>query len=234
MIQFGTDPMNWKLSLTPKLFLNVFSIIVGLGLLVGLVFYFNVLLNPIDQLPSPITDQPITKPHSILPFDSPISNPTNPVPLISTMDWKVYTSPNREFSFKYPSTWKMLKQPPEDHKYENGKMFYRSCDLFIQNTKVKSTLIAIELPESRNSGGDYCWSRGTFSDHFTRRITSLNPPKDIVVTKWGAGSRTNTSWQGEYFQQIDLSNITFALIYKNGVDQEAEQVFDQILASFQE
>ena len=87
--------INRKLSLAPGRVLNVFTAIVGLGLLIALAFSLNVLF-------ASRTSQTIRQPHLIAP---------NQQFLLDTKGWPTYTSSQYRFSMKYPPTWSVRELP---------------------------------------------------------------------------------------------------------------------------
>ncbi len=174
-------------------------------------------------------------------------------------EWKTYSKGNLTFS--YPNDWEVLNEVPQEYreiKYDmtkdgwdkehlKSKMFVDTCrGPILRNTQVKSTIIAFEVIDKSSDGG-FCWSRGDFTNSYTRTITSLTPPKEITVSKWStgeymypitqdnSGKKYSPEWQGELFQQVllDAQNTklmpVIALVYKNGTDTSAESTFDKIL-----
>ncbi len=163
-------------------------------------------------------------------------------------EWKTYSDNTYGYTVQYPSTWKILTRVPEQFAviqydqpgHENSKMF-GDCDLFMQDTNVPTTIIAVDLIEKQSDGG-FCWSVGNFYDNSTRTITSFSPAKTIQVSKWQIneyllnGKLIKPEWKGDKFQQFNIdgqNNIAVvALANQDSDSKQAEAVYDRILSSF--
>lgn len=109
--------MNWKLSRTPRQFLNIVAALVGIGLLIALGFSLNTLFAFRSQQPLQIASQrgessvqeslftptpPASQPEAetLSPTPTIVTSPDDP-----TEGWKVYTDAEVGLSLKYPPTW---------------------------------------------------------------------------------------------------------------------------------
>lgn len=185
----------------------------------------------------------------------PLSPTLSPSPTSTpdpTANWKIYTSSEFGFTFKYPQDWDVKKETPEIVKYrefgspdfESGKMF-GGCDLYIQNTRQPSTVIALDIIEPEVDGV-FCWSAGHFYDYSKRTISTLEKPATIGVMKWKVvdkyaktpgGQLVTPEWKGDMFQIFsefakNRHDFTLALVYNTKQDTQAEKTFDQILSTF--
>lgn len=132
----------------------------------------------------------------------------------------------------------------------NSKMFTDKCrGPILRNTKVDTTLIAFEIVEKNRDGG-FCWSNGDFTTKYKRTIKIQTSSYQVDVIKWrlgdyafpvtkdNSGQKYSPEWKGDLFQQMSIPtqnskyNAFAALVYKDGTDDIAEQVYDQIISTF--
>lgn len=181
----------------------------------------------------------------------------------STTGLKAYEDGKIKFSYpsgwevlkEVPEEYRIINydinQEGWDKLHLRSKMFAPTCrGPILRNTEVKSTIIAFEVIELSSDGG-FCWSNGDFTNSYPRTIKTLTPSQEVTVSKWRAndyiypvtrdnsGKKYSPPWEGILFQQasVDGENKKHAavvvVVYKDGTDNNAESVYDQILSTIQ-
>lgn len=178
---------------------------------------------------------------------SPSPSSTTPTPDINKSlnpkDWQIQKITNKG-AFNYPGSWQIIEKTPD--LYQN-QPFVKTCTgPLLQNTAEPTTIIAVEINDLlKDKEFTPCWKSGNFSETYTRKVKTLDPPKDINVVKWRSGEEEVTTggvqknlWHGELLEEFSFTNqsktnrIIFALLYQGNKDRTAELTFDRLLSTF--
>jgi len=166
---------------------------------------------------------------SIIPEISTIhtKNPVAVLPLVTSFQTpepsifsttKTFIDPKNQYSFTYPSTYKLLTSIPV---LFNGTMLDVKANCrgpILQNIADPRVLIVMEIVPADGDGG-FCWSNGIFS-------------KD---DKWSADE---LGWKGTYFvmEEVKTTNTQLlgfiGLVNKETYSLAGRDAFNQILSTF--
>lgn len=231
-----------------KLFVVVAASILLTATVVGFAVYFwqktvnEETISTLEQKVSSLEKQ-ISEERPMVEEDTGQASPT--LTQTPTDQMIIYKDPNSRYTFRYPSSWKVIDKVPEKFRaatsyvesgdleeWLGGKMMAETCrGPILQNTSDTNQLIVFEIVDARGDGG-FCWSLGYFMDDDKWKVS------ERYAYPVGSNNLHEPEWKGDYFKMEKAKESSAFIAFVSLVNYETfqlkgEDVLQSIISSFQ-
>lgn len=239
----GPDVQPQQIGSNRKLFVTVVISVLLTSMLTGSAVYFwqksenEKVVNDLEQKVTSLEEQISTL--------KKVGTAPQPTSSSAADEMMQYTDPNGRYTFRYPSSWKILDKVPEKFratpsyvedgdlkKWLGGKMMAETCSgPVLQNMEDRNQLIALEIVDTKSDGG-FCWSSGYFMDGNKWKVV------ERYVYPLGSGRSYEPEWKGDYLKMekvAESKGLTafVALVNYETFQLKGEEALRLIISSFQ-